>query len=1096
MGMGKVYKYFIIRWIFQTIYVFYHPRLHFTSKILYIMWGLGKIMELRFVLALLLIFALLLPSGAWGADSYGSSTHSAGSVTESRTAEAFGQDEEPADWTFMVYMDADNSLSSDSVNNIDAMEKGINSSSAGKVNVIVLWDREGDNNTRLVEVYSGGYRDISQNASSWLAPEMDMASPQTLIDFVNWTESHYPARHYFLDLWDHGGAYRGAMYDESSGKMMSMAGLHEAAEGILQSTGRPVDIWAYDSCLMDAGADNYEIKIAARIIIASEHTERNEGWNYETVLENLTDAPWQSPDEFAYNFIEVVDPSHYYVSDMFAINTTRWDYFFMPAYNGLAEAVRQTAGTYNSQFREAFNDSAVADPDYWSSGRDVGSFAKNVLELVNNSTVQYWARSVIENASYAVINHYDSDTAGKKMIMSETMSVSEANSYSSALVFRDYQWDEMLAQIYSSGTNDENMEPWCNITSPRHLQQPQNSVLSISGRAGDEDGAIREVQMKIDTGYWSNISSQNDWNVNLSLLHFSVGTHYIFFRSYDGDLYSRVSYVVVNVTLRTDLPDLQFSAVSVSNSSPHAGQFVSLSADVINHGNNSTSNFSVALFIDSPDSAHLIHLWSCSGLQINGSCALDYVWNTTNYTGYHTLIFYIDPENEVDELNESNNVVLKSVVVYGYSLELLHSGMTLYAHRQEHLSINISLINTGTYQDAYSLSVDYSSQINASVAPEEVSLAPNATALLLVNVSVGAAAPFHTALYLNITGVSHGNSSRSETLHLVVIVLPQLLLLYNDGGYGDYRYMESALYANSYAHDLWNVTSSGYPSISVLDRYSLVLFTSGRKVQDIMPQKLQDALMEYLDHGGRLYLSSQDLLWNLVPGLQGNWVVSTNRFVKEYLHIAMVRNDVIEPNITGVSGDPVGGNFTRLTLKYPFFNYDDEIKPESDAFPVYLYDDGNCSGLRYANPVYRVVFTAFSFEAVENASSSAGAEMMKSIVTWLLHGGPVPEPPAGLHAMPGPGFINLSWSASANAQRYIIYRNGEIIASVPASQLWFNDTSPQPGMEYTYMVTAMNVEGESAPSNEVSAIAPEPVPELSAFLPVILFVALIFMRRK
>ncbi len=999
-----------------------------------------------------------------------------------------------ANWTFMVYMDADNSLSSNSYADINEMENGINSST-DRVNVIVLWDLYGNNNTKLVKVESGTYVDISGEATSWLKSEMDMGSPATLVDFVNWTVHNYPARHYFLDLWDHGGAYHGAMYDETSGDTLSLNDLLNASEHIVKDIGRALDIVGYDACLMDAGADNYQIKTMANIIVASEHTEGDDGWDYASILGNLTSNPNQTPVEFAYNFVNIVDPSGTSVHDMFAINTTVWDYYFMPAYNGLAQALRQVAGTYDSEIQDAFNNTAEADSSYWPAGKDVGDFAKQVKERIPDPEVQYWASRVIENASKAVINHFDHDT-GRKMIMSETSSLSEANSHSDAKIFQDYKWEKMLNQVYNLGVNDTNIEPWCSISSPEDISEPQNYVLNLRGTAGDSDGTVREVQMKVDTGYWENISSSSSWEINISLLHFSVGTHHIFFRSYDGDLYSNITSVVINVKLRTDLPDLTFKNITISNTEPNAGEWIEINMTVENTGNNTSAPANVSIYLDNINSKSLLFSWTTGTLSVGSEDWHAFSWNTSGYAGYHRLIFYIDPENKIEEINESNNEEIRNVAVLGYSFDLQSTETTIYAHRGENKTFTFSAINTGTYTDEYYFSYGSPAGWNLSISKSTITLEPNESMEIYISVSIPSSAPFHTPEYINISAESQGNSSVRKSLNFTLIVLPKILLVADDGEYGDYKYMASALNVISINYDLWNISSNGTITSELLKRYPAVLWTTGRAISNLLPENEQNALSTYLNSGGHLYMSSQDLLFELVPGRQGEWVTVDNTFVKNYLHIVRARNDVILNNITGVRGDMITGNFTNITLAYPFNNYDDEIQPAKNAYPIFRYSDSNCSGLRYANATYRVVFTAFSFEAVENASPELGVSLLRNIITWLLRNYTLPAAPGNLTAAPGDGYVRLTWDPVNGAAKYVIYRNGEIIATVSASQHEFTDTNVFSGQTYAYYITALNDFGEGKKSNEVSATPYQPVPELSYFAILALVALLTIFRRR
>jgi hypothetical protein len=80
--------------------------------------------------------------------------------------------------------------------------------------------------------------------------------------------------------------------------------------------------------------------------------------------------------------------------------------------------------------------------------------------------------------------------------------------------------------------------------------------------------------------------------------------------------------------------------------------------------------------------------------------------------------------------------------------------------------------------------------------------------------------------------------------------------------------------------------------------------------------------------------------------------------------------------------------------------------------------------------------------------------------------------------------ITLNWQAPVTGgapATYNILRGttsgGESstpIASVPATQTTYVDTSVSPGGTYFYQVVSVNAEGSSGPSNEASAVAGTP----------------------
>jgi fibronectin type 3 domain-containing protein len=87
----------------------------------------------------------------------------------------------------------------------------------------------------------------------------------------------------------------------------------------------------------------------------------------------------------------------------------------------------------------------------------------------------------------------------------------------------------------------------------------------------------------------------------------------------------------------------------------------------------------------------------------------------------------------------------------------------------------------------------------------------------------------------------------------------------------------------------------------------------------------------------------------------------------------------------------------------------------------------------------------------------------------------VPGSPAGLTATAGNGQISLSWTASAGATSYNVYRsttpNGEGMAAIAASiaTTSYTDTGLASATTYFYKVAAVNSSGTSAQSAEASA---------------------------
>jgi fibronectin type 3 domain-containing protein len=93
----------------------------------------------------------------------------------------------------------------------------------------------------------------------------------------------------------------------------------------------------------------------------------------------------------------------------------------------------------------------------------------------------------------------------------------------------------------------------------------------------------------------------------------------------------------------------------------------------------------------------------------------------------------------------------------------------------------------------------------------------------------------------------------------------------------------------------------------------------------------------------------------------------------------------------------------------------------------------------------------------------------------------VPTAPLNLTASTGDGYVYLSWSEPGSDGgspiiEYYIYRDDVpgLLATVPASQEWYNDTNVMNGEVYIYNVSAVNAVGEG-PNATVSAMPAPPI---------------------
>lgn len=112
-----------------------------------------------------------------------------------------------------------------------------------------------------------------------------MVDPANLTEFIQYSESNYPADRYMLIFWDHGGgSVTGYGYDEHfKGDTMTLAEIGIALAG----ADCKFDFIGFDACLMATLETAYVVEPYADYLIASEELEPGIGWYYTGWLDAL-----------------------------------------------------------------------------------------------------------------------------------------------------------------------------------------------------------------------------------------------------------------------------------------------------------------------------------------------------------------------------------------------------------------------------------------------------------------------------------------------------------------------------------------------------------------------------------------------------------------------------------------------------------------------------------------------------------------------------------------------------------------------------------------------------------------------------------------
>lgn len=217
---------------------------------------------------------------------------------------------------------------------------------------------------------------------------------------------------------------------------------------------------------------------------------------------------------------------------------------------------------------------------------------------------------------------------------------------------------------------------------------------------------------------------------------------------------------------------------------------------------------------------------------------------------------------------------------------------------------------------------------------------------------------------------------------IVVVDGPGTVLLIDDdgsslAGSGEPRYEDAFVKAfDETSMSYVVVDAANMPALPV-DIKNPIVWTTGATWSKTLTQADQEYLAKVLDNGGRLWLSSQDLLSDI--GLSPR-----SMFARDYLKVWDAAPDDAGAKVVGASGDPIGDGM-QFDLDPPFDAYPDRIVPCSGATPVFLDatdEQGKPVGIKYVDPSsdYRVVFFAFPFEGV---AESTAAQIARRAYDWL-----------------------------------------------------------------------------------------------------------------
>ena len=193
--------------------------------------------------------------------------------------------------TIMVYMSGSD-ISDDALSDVAEMYEGLHGDS---VTVTLL----AGGSSRWADLFSPRKLNRCVLADGQIQKletlsNRNMGKSDTVVDFLDWSVSGYPADRYMLIFWDHGGgSASGVCWDETnSSDYLSLQEIYQALQTYSgKHPGFHLDWIGFDACLMASYETAAHVAPFADYFIASEELEPGYGWYYQGWLQALCANP-------------------------------------------------------------------------------------------------------------------------------------------------------------------------------------------------------------------------------------------------------------------------------------------------------------------------------------------------------------------------------------------------------------------------------------------------------------------------------------------------------------------------------------------------------------------------------------------------------------------------------------------------------------------------------------------------------------------------------------------------------------------------------------------------------------------------------------
>lgn len=353
------------------------------------------------------------------------------------------------EWTFMVFLNADNNLDSFGVG--DMQEMATAGGSNDHLNIVCLIDREHGPAT-LNYITKDGPQVVKEMG------ELDMGDYREYVRFVTDVAKAYPAKNYCSIIWNHGSGWKnangeiikGISYDDSSSNHITTNQLTVAMKEIEAALGKKIEVFSFDACLMQMMEVAYALKDGCDYLVASEETEPGEGYPYKEIIQNFKKG--MTSEQVATMIVKQYAAS--YDGGSAGNSSTTQSAIKCSELNNLTDAINgfakaSMAGEFAAEFKSALN---RVQKFYYRTNIDLGHFVALAKDSIKDEGFQTAAKKLEAAFAKAVIcnglSGYNTKNATGLAIYFPTSSYSFSAEYKDLAFAKDCMWEAMVMDYY------------------------------------------------------------------------------------------------------------------------------------------------------------------------------------------------------------------------------------------------------------------------------------------------------------------------------------------------------------------------------------------------------------------------------------------------------------------------------------------------------------------------------------------------------------------------------------------------------------------------------------------------------------------------